>query len=284
MESLTAFRVVRDSKLVRLFGYFSSSGPAAIRARLTRKQGGAAMKICFSICLALLSVCSVESLVDVDRNTALLRGSRPSSIKAGSLLRSNPMAAHSFGEHLVPLRGGAGIAKKLGAKNLGLLMVLLSILYAPSAMSSCTARIIPQKDGSRKIQRMGCGALFMVNNIATLVGLALVLVNSRKFDRYGRSKFKMRLTGSLIIFMGMMLVIAHAGTPATSNYSICFITHDYKTSFIQKLQKSTGTPEPMPTLALFSNGGALRLSSTISRRNLSLRYQEAFRCQSLYII
>jgi hypothetical protein len=51
----------------------------------------------------------------------------------------------------------------------------------------------------------------MLNNIVTLIGISLVLANSRKFDRYGRSKFKMRLTGSLIIFMGMMLVIAHAG-------------------------------------------------------------------------
>jgi hypothetical protein len=93
---------------------------------------------------------------------------------------------------------------------MGLLMVLLSILYAPSAMSACSARISYVGKGV-KVQRMGCGVLFMLNNVATLLGLSLVLANSRKFDRYGRSKFKMRLTGSLIIFMGMMLVIAHAG-------------------------------------------------------------------------
>ena len=187
----------------RSFGYFSCSGPGLhfYPSPADTKAGRRPMKICFSICLALLSLCSVESLVDVDRNAAFHRvASRPSPIKAGSLLRTDTKAAHLVGEPLVHLRGGAGIAKKLGAKNLGLLMVLLSILYAPSAMSSCTARIIPLKDGSRRVQRMGCGALFMVNNIATLVGLALVLVNSRKFDRYGRSKFKMRLTGSLIIF------------------------------------------------------------------------------------
>ncbi len=91
-------------------------------------------------------------------------------------------------------------------------MVLLSILYAPSAMGACSARIYyVGKDPSPKVQRMGCGVLFMLNNIVTLIGISLVLANSRKFDRYGRSKFKMRLTGSLIIFMGMMLVIAHAG-------------------------------------------------------------------------
>jgi hypothetical protein len=171
--------------------------------------------------VAWLSMC-VESLVVIDTagRTPLLRGSRaaPGASNAHSELSNSWRADVEIGRHkyapqlLNPLRGGAGIAKKLGAKNMGLLMVLLSILYAPSAMSACSARIFyVGREQTPKIQRMGCGVLFMLNNVVTLIGLTLVLANSRKFDRYGRSKFKMRLTGSLIIFMGMMLVIAHAG-------------------------------------------------------------------------
>ena len=176
----------------------------------TDTKAMAAMKIFVSTIVAFVSVIGVDSLVVVEKHVRLLRGSRP-TIEAGSSFTTDVRDSHVFGKTMTPLRGGAGIAKKLGGKNLGLLMVFLTILYAPSAMSSCSARIIPARDGVRKVQRMGCGPLFMINNIATLVGLALVLVNSRKFDRYGRSKFKMRLTGSLIIFIGMMLVIAHAG-------------------------------------------------------------------------
>ena len=154
-----------------------------------------------------------ESLVAVEQRIPLLRGTHQEANVLGLVRRRDGEASQVLiaPQPLTALRGGAGLAKKLGAKNLGLLMVLLSIMYAPSAMSYCTSRTIPTKDKSLKVQKMGCGPLFMLNNVVTLVGLALVLVNSRKFDRYGRSKFKMRLTGSLIIFMGMMLVIAHAG-------------------------------------------------------------------------
>jgi hypothetical protein len=177
--------------------------------------------ICICV-VAWLSVCNVESLVVIDTagKTPLLRGTQAAfgqtKTQMHSALQTSRRAESEIGLHkhtsqpLKPLRGGSGITKKLGAKNIGLLMVLLSILYAPSAMGACSARIYyVGKDP--KVQRMGCGVLFMLNNIVTLIGISLVLANSRKFDRYGRSKFKMRLTGSLIIFMGMMLVIAHAG-------------------------------------------------------------------------
>ena len=35
---------------------------------------------------------------------------------------------------------------------------------------------------------MGCGSSLMVTNLMTLGGLGLVLMNSRQFDRHGRSK------------------------------------------------------------------------------------------------
>jgi hypothetical protein len=86
---------------------------------------------------------------------------------------------------LEPLRGGAGLAKKLGLKNIGMLTVLLSLLYLPRAMGTCASRINPR---SGKIERMGCGSSLMVTNLMTLGGLGLVLMNSRQFDRHGRSK------------------------------------------------------------------------------------------------
>ena len=75
------------------------------------------------------------------------------------------------------LRGGAGLAKKLGLKNVGMLMVcvshppaldlalpvgltssrvqvLLSLLYVPRAMNTCMSRIDPRQN---KIIRLGCG-------------------------------------------------------------------------------------------------------------------------------
>lgn len=106
------------------------------------------------------------------------------------------------------LRGGAGIAKKMGGKNLGLLVILLSLLYMPRAMSFCRARIDRR---TQKIQGLGCGTSLPATNVAVLFGIGLVLANSRQFDRHGRSKFKMRLTGSVIIVLGMFLVFAHAG-------------------------------------------------------------------------
>ena len=109
------------------------------------------------------------------------------------------------------LRGGAGLAKKVGAKNIGLLTVLLSLLFVPYAMGTCHARLGP----GNKIQRLGCGPSLAITNVFTLAGIALVLANSRSFDRHGRSKFKMRLTGSIVIGLGMFLIIAHAGPPPT---------------------------------------------------------------------
>jgi hypothetical protein len=111
------------------------------------------------------------------------------------------------------LRGGGGLGKKLGGKNIGMLIILFSLIYLPRAMSGCKARIIPATaKSSAKIQRLGCGVSLMATNLTTLAGLALVLINSRQYDRHGRSKLKMRLTGASIIGLGMMLVIAHAGT------------------------------------------------------------------------
>lgn len=107
------------------------------------------------------------------------------------------------------LRGGAGLAKKVGAKNIGLLAILLSLLYLPYATKTCSARI----NGNNKIQRLGCGPSLAITNVFTLAGIGLVLSNSRSFDRHGRSKFKMRLTGSIIIGLGMFVIIAHAGPP-----------------------------------------------------------------------
>ena len=104
--------------------------------------------------------------------------------------------------------GGGGLAKKLGPKNMGLALILISLLYLPKAMASCNARLIPK---TGKIQRLGCGAGLMITNIATICGLGLVLMNSRQFDRHGRSKFKMRMNGTLIMVFGMLLIITHAG-------------------------------------------------------------------------
>jgi len=114
------------------------------------------------------------------------------------------------------LRGGAGIAKKMGGKNLGLLVILLSLLYMPRAMSFCRARIDRR---TQKIQGLGCGTSLPATNVAVLFGIGLVLANSRQFDRHGRSKFKMRLTGSVIIVLGMFLVFAHAEAASLSWYS-----------------------------------------------------------------
>lgn len=117
---------------------------------------------------------------------------------------------------LEPLRGGAGLAKKLGFKNIGMLMVLLSLLYLPRAMTTCMSRLNPR---TGKLERMGCGSSLMITNLITLGGLALVLVNSRQFDRHGRSKLKMRLNGSLIVVVGMVLVVSHSEAAQLSFYS-----------------------------------------------------------------
>mmetsp|Transcript_21488 Transcript_21488/g.43273 ORF Transcript_21488/g.43273 Transcript_21488/m.43273 type:complete len:274 (-) Transcript_21488:82-903(-) len=112
------------------------------------------------------------------------------------------------------LRGGAG--KKMGGKNMGLVLLFLSLLYMPRAMSFCKARFDPR---SKKIQGLGCGVSLPATNMAVLAGIGLVLVNSRQFDRHGRSKFKMRLTGSVVIILGMFLVFAHAEAASLSMYS-----------------------------------------------------------------
>ena len=57
---------------------------------------------------------------------------------------------------------------------------------------------------------MGCGSSLTITNGMTLCGLGLVLANSRQFDRHGRSKLKMRLNGSLIVLVGMIMVLSHA--------------------------------------------------------------------------
>eukprot|EP00802_Teleaulax_amphioxeia_P027083 Tamp_28319.p1 GENE.Tamp_28319~~Tamp_28319.p1 ORF type:complete len:257 (-),score=57.93 Tamp_28319:48-737(-) len=114
------------------------------------------------------------------------------------------------------LRGGAGLAKKLGLKNVGMLMVLLSLLYMPRAMNTCMSRM-DQRTG--KITRLGCGSSLTTANIITLAGLGLVLVNSRQFDRHGRSKLKMRLNGSLTVALGMFLVVSHSEAAQHSFYS-----------------------------------------------------------------
>jgi hypothetical protein len=51
----------------------------------------------------------------------------------GPLLHPSPATIQDAAP-LEPLRGGAGLAKKLGLKNIGMLMVLLSLLYLPRAM------------------------------------------------------------------------------------------------------------------------------------------------------
>jgi hypothetical protein len=121
------------------------------------------------------------------------------------------------------LRGGGGLGKKLGGKNLGMLVILLSLLYLPRAMSGCKAAYVGKSVGSgpRKIQRLGCGVGLLITNLTTLAGLALVLVNSRQYDRHGRSKLKMRLTGAMIITLGMLLVIAHAGLLPSGQSGTC---------------------------------------------------------------
>jgi len=107
---------------------------------------------------------------------------------------------------LEPLRGGAGLGKKLGLKNIGMLMVLLSLLYLPRAMATCHSRLTRTGD----LQKLGCGPSLTFTNFMTLSGLVLVLMNSRQFDRHGRSKLKMRLNGSIIVVLGMVMVISHA--------------------------------------------------------------------------
>jgi hypothetical protein len=85
------------------------------------------------------------------------------------------------------LRGGAGLAKKLGLKNVGMLMVcvsrppaldlalpvgltstrvqvLLSLLYVPRAMNTCVSRIDPT---TRKVIRLGCGTRTSTRTIAS---------------------------------------------------------------------------------------------------------------------
>lgn len=147
-------------------------------------------------------------------------------------------------EAIDALRGG-GLPKKLGGKNVGLLIILLSLLYLPRAMAQCESRLMPQRGSAKPvIQRLGCGPGLSITNMATLSGLAMVLVNSRNYDRclhpppeparsapslpvlethdsvlmppvslsrHGRSKLKMRLTGAVIMGLGMLLIIAHAG-------------------------------------------------------------------------
>lgn len=83
------------------------------------------------------------------------------------------------------LRGG-GFPKKLGGKNVGLLIILLSLLYLPRAMSQCSAMLVQPTKMSTKvtIKRLGCGPGLSITNIITLSGLAMVLVNSNNFDRF----------------------------------------------------------------------------------------------------
>mmetsp|Transcript_80460 Transcript_80460/g.117952 ORF Transcript_80460/g.117952 Transcript_80460/m.117952 type:complete len:173 (+) Transcript_80460:91-609(+) len=97
-----------------------------------------------------------------------------------------------------------------------MLTVLLSLLYLPRAMNTCSSRIVGQ---TGKIQRLGCGSSLTITNLLTLAGLGLVLANSRQFDRHGRSKLKMRLNGSLITICGMVLVISHSEAANSSFYS-----------------------------------------------------------------
>jgi hypothetical protein len=93
---------------------------------------------------------------------------------------------------------------------------LLSLLYVPRAMNTCMSR----KDMfTGKISRLGCGSSLTITNLVTLAGLGLVLVNSRQFDRHGRSKLKMRLNGSLTVVFGMVLVISHSEAAKLSFYS-----------------------------------------------------------------
>ena len=142
-----------------------------------------------------------------DKPSALRRSAVPRQIEGFSSTGA-PVEAHVVGTGgVMALRGGAGLAKKVGAKNIGLLTILLSLLFVPYAMGSCSARL----GRDMKIQRLGCGPQLAITNIFTLAGISLVLANSRSFDRHGRSKFKMRLTGSIIIGLGMFLIIAHAG-------------------------------------------------------------------------
>ena len=149
-----------------------------------------------SLWAALVVLPEAASLLSVDTRGTMLHGAPLSRTPGGLRVwsQSSPLGGEQRAAFLTRpvqgLRGGSGLMKKLGAKNAGLLMVLLSILYTPRAMLSCAARATPQGRGVQKIQKLGCGVFFLINNIITLTGLALVLVNSRKFDRYGRSKFR----------------------------------------------------------------------------------------------
>ena len=112
------------------------------------------------------------------------RNGSPAAAAPGLKMRKD-VAEPGLGavEAIDALRGG-GLPKKLGGKNVGLLVILLSLLYLPRAMAQCHSRLMPQRGGAKPIiQRLGCGPGLSVTNMATLSGLAMVLVNSRNYDR-----------------------------------------------------------------------------------------------------
>ena len=201
------------------------------------------MLLLAALCLSCFSLVACIPMVEISGAMPRLAGGvgglpmgvggRQGGLRLGGGQYEIEMLRSNFGEASsctdVGLRGGGGLAKKMGGKNVGLLIILLSLLYLPRAMSQCAAQLTTPRGpaGKVSIQKLGCGPGLMITNLVTLSGLAMVLVNSRNFDRHGRSKLKMRLTGASIMAVGMLLIIAHAGQSDPCMHMRCApLSHD----------------------------------------------------------
>jgi len=108
---------------------------------------------CVRICARVRSTISAHGRLEMCACLYVCRCERTPTLMYTSL-RASVQLYLQGGVALEPLRGGAGLAKKLGLKNVGMLTVLLSLLYLPRAMNTCSSRFA---DTTGKIQRLGCG-------------------------------------------------------------------------------------------------------------------------------